>query len=45
MDDEIKEVVHRWLCSQSEEFFSHRIQALAKHWHSCIEHDGDYVEK
>jgi hypothetical protein len=21
-DNEIKEVVHRWLCSQSEEFFS-----------------------
>jgi hypothetical protein len=45
MDDEIKEAVHRWLHSQSEEFFSHGIQALVKRWHTCIEHGGDYVEK
>jgi hypothetical protein len=44
-DDEIKEVVHRWLCSQSEEFFSRGIQALVKCWHICIERGGDYVEK
>jgi histone-lysine N-methyltransferase SETMAR len=44
-DDEIKEVVHRWLRSQSEEFFSHGIQALVKCWHTRIERGGDYVEK
>jgi hypothetical protein len=44
-DDEIKEAVHRWLHSQSGEFFSRGIQALMKHWHTCIEHGGDYVEK
>jgi histone-lysine N-methyltransferase SETMAR len=44
-DDEIKEAVHRWLRSQSEEFFSRRIQALVKRWHTCIERGGDYVEK
>jgi hypothetical protein len=44
-DNEIKQVVHRWLCSQSEEFFSHGIQALVKHWHTCTECGGDYVEK
>jgi hypothetical protein len=44
-DDEIKEAVHRWLHSQSEEFFSRRIQALVKRWHTCIECGGDYVEK
>jgi hypothetical protein len=44
-DDEIKEAVHRWLCSQSEEFLSHGIQALVKRWHICIERGGDYVEK
>jgi histone-lysine N-methyltransferase SETMAR len=44
-DDEIKEVVHRWLRSKSEEFFSRGIQALVKHWHTCTERGGDYVEK
>jgi histone-lysine N-methyltransferase SETMAR len=45
MDDEIKEAVHRWLCTQSEEFFfSHGIQALVKCWHTCVERGGDYVE-
>jgi hypothetical protein len=29
----------------TEEFFSHRIQALVKRWHTCIECGGDYVEK
>jgi histone-lysine N-methyltransferase SETMAR len=43
-DDEIKEVVHRWLCSQRS-FNSHGIQALVKRWHTCIERGGDYVEK
>jgi hypothetical protein len=44
-DDEIKEVVHRWLRSQSEEFFSCGIQALVKRWHTYIKDGGDYVEK
>jgi histone-lysine N-methyltransferase SETMAR len=45
-DDEIKEAVHRWLRSQSEEFFFSRgIQALVKRWHTCIERGGAYVEK
>jgi histone-lysine N-methyltransferase SETMAR len=44
-DDDIKEAVHRWLRSQSEEFFSRGIQALVKSWHTCIERGGDYVEK
>jgi hypothetical protein len=44
-DDEIKEAVHRWLRSQSDEFFSRGIQALVKCWHTCTEHGGDYVEK
>jgi hypothetical protein len=44
-DDEIKGAVHRWLRSQSEEFFSRGIQALVKRWHTCIECGVDYVEK
>jgi hypothetical protein len=44
-DDETKEAMHRWLRSQSEEFFSRGIQALVKRWHTCIERGGDYVEK
>jgi hypothetical protein len=43
-DDGIKEEVHRWLRSQSEDF-SCGIQALEKRWHTCIESGGDYVEK
>jgi hypothetical protein len=43
--DEIKEAVHGWLRSQSEEFLSRGIQALVKHWHTCIERGWDYVEK
>jgi hypothetical protein len=27
------------------EFFSRGIQALVKHWRTCIEHKRDYVEK
>jgi len=30
MDDEVKEVMHTWLRSQSEEFFSRGIQASVK---------------
>jgi histone-lysine N-methyltransferase SETMAR len=44
-DDETKEAVHRWLRSQSKEFFSRGIQALVKRWHTCIERGGDCVEK
>jgi hypothetical protein len=44
-DDDIKEAVHRWLRSQSEEFLSRGIQALVKRWQTCIERGGDYVEE
>jgi histone-lysine N-methyltransferase SETMAR len=44
-EDEIKEAMHRWLRSQSEDFFSHGIQTLVKRWHTCIERGGDYIEK
>jgi histone-lysine N-methyltransferase SETMAR len=33
-DDEIKEAVHWWIRSQSEEFFSRGIQALVERWHT-----------
>jgi hypothetical protein len=44
-DDEVKEAVHNWLHSHSEDFFPHGIQTLVKRWNTCIELGGDYVEK
>lgn len=44
-DVELKETVHKWICSQPKEFFSRGFQALVKRWRMCIERGGDYVEK
>jgi len=37
--------VHEWLRGLPKEFFSKGIYALCKHWRTCIERGGDYVEK
>jgi len=44
-DDEVWSVVHEWLHTRPKEFFPHRIYALVKRWHMCIELEGDYVEQ
>ena len=44
-DDEVKEVVHDWLRSQSQTFFSSGIKKLTDRWAKCIEKKGDYIEK
>jgi hypothetical protein len=44
-DDGVQSAVHEWLCTRLKEFFSCRIYALIKHWHKCIELEGDYVEQ
>jgi len=44
-DEEVQQAVHEWLCSQLKEFFPRGIHALPKHWNTCMERNGDYVEK
>jgi hypothetical protein len=38
-------VVHEWLCFQPKEFFFRGIHALLKRWNTCMERNGDYIEK
>jgi histone-lysine N-methyltransferase SETMAR len=42
---EVQQVVQKWLCCQPKEFFSIGIHALLKCWNTCMEHNGDYIEK
>jgi len=44
-DEEVQQVVHKWLHSQPKDFFSRGIHALPKCWNTCMERNGDYVEK
>jgi histone-lysine N-methyltransferase SETMAR len=44
-DEELQEAVHQWLRKWPKEFFSTGIQALVKRLRTCIEHNGDCVEK
>jgi hypothetical protein len=36
-DDEVKEAVHDWLCSQPQTFFSNGIKKLTDLWAKCVE--------
>jgi len=44
-DEKVQQAVHKWLGSQPKHFFSRGIHALPKRWNTCIERNGDYVEK
>jgi len=44
-DEEVQQGVHEWLHSQPKDFFSRGIHALPKNWNTCIERNGNYVEK
>jgi hypothetical protein len=44
-NNEVRSVVHEWLHIHPKEFFSCGIYTLVKHWHKCIELEGDYVER
>jgi histone-lysine N-methyltransferase SETMAR len=44
-DEEVQQVVHEWVHSQPKDFYSRGIHALPKHWNTCMEHNGDYIEK
>ena len=43
--DEVKEVVHDWLRSQPQTFFSNGIKKLTDRWAKCIEKKEDHIEK
>jgi len=44
-DEEVQKALHEWLHSQPKDFFSRGIHALPKRWNTCVERNGDYVEK
>ena len=44
-DEEVQQAVHEWLHSQPKEFFPKGIHALPKRWNTCMERNGDYIEK
>jgi len=44
-DEEVHLAVHEWLHCQPKEFFSGGIRALPKRWNTCMECNGDYIEK
>jgi hypothetical protein len=44
-DKKVQRAVDEWLHSQPKDFFSRSIHAFPKHWNTCMECNGDYVEK
>jgi len=44
-DEEVQQAVHVWLHSQPKEFFARGIHALPKCWNTCMERNGEYIEK
>ena len=44
-DEEVQQAVHEWLHSQPKYFFSTGIHAFPKCWNTCMERNGDYIEK
>jgi hypothetical protein len=44
-DEDVKNVVHQWLCEQPKTFYCDGIKQLVECWEKCVEKQGDYVEK
>jgi len=44
-DEDLQQVEHEWLHSQQKDFYSRGIHALPKPWNTCMERNGEYVEK
>jgi histone-lysine N-methyltransferase SETMAR len=44
-DEEVKQVVHTWLCDQPKTFFCNGIKKLVERCKKCVDKQGDYVEK
>jgi len=43
--EEVQQAVHGWLHFQPKDYFSRGIPGLPKRWNTCLERNGDYVEK
>jgi hypothetical protein len=41
----VQQAVHKWLHTHPKDFFSRGIHVLLKHWNTCMECNGDCVEK
>jgi histone-lysine N-methyltransferase SETMAR len=41
-DEEVKQMVHTWLCDQPKTFFSDGIKKLVEHCIKCVDKQGDY---
>jgi hypothetical protein len=44
-DEEVQQAVHEWQRSQPKNCFSRGIHELPKRWNTCMERNGDYIEK
>lgn len=44
-DSEIREAVKTWLSTRVPEFYAEGINALVHRWDTCLNKNGDYVEK
>jgi histone-lysine N-methyltransferase SETMAR len=44
-DEDVKNVVHQWLCAQPKSSYYDGIKQLVGGWEKCVEKQGDYVEK
>jgi len=44
-NEEVQQAVREWLRSQPKDFFSRSIHALPKRWNTCMERNGDNIEK
>jgi len=44
-DEEVLQAVHEWLRSQPKDFFSRGTHALPKRWNTCMERNGNCIEK
>ena len=44
-DDDLKDVVHKWLTSQAAEFYVEGIQKVVPRYYKCLNNGGEYVEK
>ena len=44
-DEKVQQAVHECLHSQPKEFFFRGMYALPKRWNTCMERNGDYIEK
>jgi len=45
-DEEVQQAAHEWLHSQPKDIFSLEVSMhFPKRWNTCMERNGDYVEK